>query len=71
MVLAFEFSKQVVFSGAVTGFTYGVLAIGLILIYRSTRVINFAHGEVGAFCAGLLALLVINYDWPFPSPWPR
>jgi ABC-type branched-subunit amino acid transport system ATPase component/ABC-type branched-subunit amino acid transport system permease subunit len=61
----FVVNKQVVFNGLVTGFTYGVLAVGLVLVYRSTRVINFAYGEMGAFGAALLARLVINWDVNF------
>jgi ABC-type branched-subunit amino acid transport system ATPase component/ABC-type branched-subunit amino acid transport system permease subunit len=59
--LAFEIPRQVVFTGAVTGFTYGVLAVGLVLVFRSTQVVNFAHGEIGALAAALLGVLVINY----------
>lgn len=65
VTLALDAPRQVVFTGAVTGFTYGVLAIGLILIYRSSRVINFAYTEMGAFGAGLLAVLVANYNWNY------
>ncbi len=61
----FTVTRQVVFSGAVAGFTYGLLAVGLVLIYRSTRVVNVAHGEMGAFGAALLALLVIKWDVNF------
>ncbi len=57
-----SFNKQVIFNGMVTGFTYGVLAVGLVLVYRSTRVVNFAHGEMGAFGAALLAVMIINWD---------
>ena len=64
-VLAIDAPRQVVFTGIVTGFTYGVLAIGLILVYRSSRVINFAYTEMGAFGAGLLAVLVANYNWNY------
>ena len=35
-----------------TGLTYAVLAAGLVLVYRATRVINFAYGEIGALGAG-------------------
>jgi ABC-type branched-subunit amino acid transport system ATPase component/ABC-type branched-subunit amino acid transport system permease subunit len=65
VLVAFDAPRQVVFTGAVTGFTYGVLAIGLILVYRSSGVINFAYTEMGAFGAGLLAVLVANYDWNY------
>src|SRR5262245_26370608 len=59
---AFEVDKQVVFNGAVTGMIYGVLGVGLVLVYRSTRVINFAYGQMGVFGAYLLSLLVINWN---------
>lgn len=60
-----DFNQQVIFNGLVTGMSYGVLAVGLVLVYRSARVINFAQGEMGAFGAALLALLVINWNVPF------
>jgi ABC-type branched-subunit amino acid transport system ATPase component/ABC-type branched-subunit amino acid transport system permease subunit len=62
LLAAFEVEPQVVFNGIVTGTTYGVLGVGLVLVYRSTRVINFAYGQMGVFSALLLALLVINWD---------
>jgi ABC-type branched-subunit amino acid transport system permease subunit/ABC-type branched-subunit amino acid transport system ATPase component len=64
-VLGLEVSRQVLFSGAVTGLTYAVMAVGVILIFRSTRVINFAIGEMGGFSAALLYRLVIDWDVPF------
>jgi ABC-type branched-subunit amino acid transport system permease subunit/ABC-type branched-subunit amino acid transport system ATPase component len=64
-VLAFSASGQVVLSGAVTGLTYGVMAVGIVLIFRSTRVINFAIGEMGGFVAALLYRLVIDWHVPF------
>lgn len=51
--------------GALTGLAYGVLAVGIVLIYRATRVVNFAHGEIGAFSAAVLALLVLDHQWNF------
>ena len=41
--------------------------MGIVLIYRSTRVINFAVGNMGLPGATLFALTMINYGWPF---WP-
>jgi branched-chain amino acid transport system permease protein len=43
-----QFWQQVV-SGLATGGIYGSLALALVLIYRSTRVINFAQGEMATF----------------------
>jgi len=59
--LAVEFPRQSIFSGVMQGLTYGVIAIGLILIYRSTQVFNFAIVEMGTFAAALMARLVINW----------
>ena len=52
------FPHQVIFNGATAGLVYGVLAVGIVLIYRSSRVINFAYGEIAAFAATLMARLV-------------
>ena len=65
-MLAFTFNRQIVFNGLVTGITYGVMAVGLVLIFRSSRVVNIAHAEVGAFGGALLGLLVAKYGVPYP-----
>jgi len=53
---------QYVISGMSTGSVYALVALGLALIYRSTRILNFAHGDLataGTFIAfGLLGLNV-------------
>src|SRR5438309_500542 len=51
--------------GALTGLTYAVLAAGLVLVYRATKVINFAHGEIGALGAAVLAKLVLDEHWNY------
>jgi ABC-type branched-subunit amino acid transport system permease subunit/ABC-type branched-subunit amino acid transport system ATPase component len=58
------FSPEVLTTGAITGLIYALLAAGLVLVYRSTGVINFAYGELGALCAAVLAKLV-DIGWPF------
>jgi len=65
VLLAFDLPKQVAFSGFVNGATYGIMAVGIILVYRSTRVINLAIAEMGGFAAALLARMVINWDVPY------
>jgi branched-chain amino acid transport system permease protein len=45
---------QVLFGGLTSGSIYALVAVGLAVIYRATRVINFAHGEfvvIGALTA--------------------
>ena len=58
-------TSQLVFNGLIAGLEIGLLAMGIVLVYRSTRVINFAVGNMGLVGASLLALLVIEYDIPF------
>jgi ABC-type branched-subunit amino acid transport system ATPase component/ABC-type branched-subunit amino acid transport system permease subunit len=58
-------SGQAVLIGATTGMGYGLLAAGLVLVYRATRVVNFAHAEFGMFGATLMGLVVGNYHWNY------
>src|SRR3954469_10629133 len=58
---------EIVVLGVITGLIYSMLAVGIILAYKSARVINFAHGEMGALAAGLIPWLVIVKGWPY---WP-
>src|SRR5262249_60312843 len=43
-----QFWQQVV-DGLATGGIYASLALAIVLIYRSTRVVNFAQGEMATF----------------------
>jgi branched-chain amino acid transport system permease protein len=58
-----NFLQQVV-SGLATGGIFASLALALVLIYRATRVINFAQGEMGMFAA-FIALWLIDSGWPY------
>ena len=56
--------------GAITGTTYGLLAVGLVLIFRTNRIINFAHGQIGGFGAAILGVLVLRYGIPYWVSFP-
>lgn len=58
-------NSQVVFDGIVQGLAIGVIAMGVVLIYRATRIINFAVGSMGVVGAVLLELLTVEYHVPF------
>jgi len=50
---------QIVVSGIVVGSIYALAALGLVLVYKSSRVANFAHGQIiaaGAFITYFLAV---------------
>jgi len=51
--------------GLIQGLAYALLGVGLVLIYRATRVIHFGYGEIGAFGALALAKLVLDEHWPW------
>jgi len=50
---------QIVVSGIVVGSIYALAALGLVLVYKSSRVANFAHGQIiaaGAFITFFLTM---------------
>jgi ABC-type branched-subunit amino acid transport system ATPase component/branched-subunit amino acid ABC-type transport system permease component len=55
----------VVALGITIGMMYGLLAIGLVLMFRIDRVINFAHGSVGVMAAAVFGLLVVRWHVPY------
>ena len=61
----FHIGAGALVTGLLAGLGYGVLAAGLILVYRATGVVNFAHGEIGALGAAVLAKLVLDEGWSF------
>jgi ABC-type branched-subunit amino acid transport system ATPase component/branched-subunit amino acid ABC-type transport system permease component len=54
-----------ILQGVIAGLTYGLLAVGLVLVYRSNRVINFAHGQIGAFGAAFFGVEVVKWHLPY------
>ena len=56
--------KQSLVIGTITGSAYGLVALGLVLIYKSSGVFNFAQGEFGTVAVCTLYLLHSN-DVPY------
>jgi branched-subunit amino acid ABC-type transport system permease component len=52
--------------GLVTGSIYGLAGVGLVLTFRTTGILNFAHGAVGAASAYLFYELWITHGVPWP-----
>ncbi len=59
---------EVLSAGLATGAPYGLLALGLALIYRATAVINFAHGT-SALAAVYLCFALEAQGWTRPLAW--
>ena len=68
MVLASfaDFMQQVV-SGLAQGGVYALLALALVIIHRSTGVINFAQGEMATLSAYICWTLITHHGWSY---WP-
>jgi ABC-type branched-subunit amino acid transport system ATPase component/ABC-type branched-subunit amino acid transport system permease subunit len=64
-VWGFDVGIGVLSLGLFTGLTYGLLAAGLVLVYRSSRFINFAHGALGVFGAAICSLAVREFEMPY------
>ncbi|MEX0960338.1 MAG: branched-chain amino acid ABC transporter permease [Burkholderiales bacterium] len=52
------------FSGLANGVVYASLALAIVMIYRSTHVVNFSQGEM-AMCSTFLAWWLINSGIPY------
>ena len=52
----------VIILGLVFGSLYALIAVGLVLVYRANRVVNFAQAELGSVAAIVAIELVIEYD---------
>ncbi|MFL5964803.1 MAG: branched-chain amino acid ABC transporter permease [Gaiellaceae bacterium] len=57
---------QHIVSGLASGAVYGVLALAIVLIHRSTGVINFAQGELATLSA-FVCWTLVSHGWAF---WP-
>jgi branched-chain amino acid transport system permease protein len=55
---------EAIVRGAVTGLGSGLLAIALVITYRTTRVLNFALGGIATVCAFTMSTLWGSGDWP-------
>jgi ABC-type branched-subunit amino acid transport system ATPase component/ABC-type branched-subunit amino acid transport system permease subunit len=53
----------IVLKGALFGSATGLLAVGLVLTYRTTRIINFSYGAMGSLGGGLAAALAQGKGW--------
>ena len=51
--------------GLLNGLTIGLLAVGLVLVYKSNRFLNLAHAQMGTLSALLLAKWVLDWGWNF------
>ena len=56
---------SVIVSGIAAGAVYGLFALGLVLVYKTPRVLNFAQAEIGAFATFLAYSLIVSGGLPW------
>ena len=56
---------QVLVSGLSVGSVYALVALGLVLLYRTTRILNFAHGDIGVVGTFIAYTLLRQLNLPF------
>src|SRR5436190_4022159 len=64
-VLPHGLPPGIMFKGIVFGSLYALIAIGLVLIYRANRVVNFAQAQFGAVAAVIAIELVLHWHVPY------
>jgi branched-chain amino acid transport system permease protein len=55
----------VVVMGGVEGLMAAFITVGIVLVYRTTRIVNFAAGAIGAVGAMFAASLIVILGWPY------
>jgi ABC-type branched-subunit amino acid transport system permease subunit len=64
-VLAFSAPSFVLVQGVFYGLGFGLLALGLVLVYRTNRVLNFAQGQIGVIAAVFLVKLTADFKFNY------
>ncbi|QEU95336.1 ATP-binding cassette domain-containing protein [Streptomyces kanamyceticus] len=59
-------SYDLTLAGLSVGSAAALTGIGLIVTYRATGVLNFAHGAIAMVCAYVLRQFTAEWHWPLP-----
>jgi branched-chain amino acid transport system permease protein len=71
--MAFEFSSRIVtpiVSGAINGAVYGLLGLGIVLLYKGNRIFNFAQAEFASVAAFGCFAGVTGFGFMPKLPYP-
>ncbi len=60
-----EYYLQLVINGLVVGSIYSLVALGFVIIYKATKAINFAQGELVMVGAYICFSLTVEFQLPF------
>src|SRR5215831_16625563 len=60
-----DIALQLLFTGLGVGSIYALVALGFVLIYRATNVVNFAQGDFAMVGAFAMVVLTIDFGLPY------
>lgn len=60
-----EILPQLIVSGLAAGSLYALMALGMILIFKTTDVVNFAHGDMAMISSFVALTLMRSYHQPY------
>ncbi|MFA4837748.1 MAG: branched-chain amino acid ABC transporter permease, partial [Dehalococcoidia bacterium] len=64
METTFDVQMQVLVNGIILGMSYGLVAVGLTLVFGMMKMFNFAHGEL--YMLGAFVCYYCFHDWGIP-----
>jgi ABC-type branched-subunit amino acid transport system ATPase component/branched-subunit amino acid ABC-type transport system permease component len=70
MLFALSVTGPTIVRGLASGVVFALLAAGLVLVYRSSGIINFAHAELGLVASAMVELLVTRGNMPYWMTFP-
>ena len=70
-----DFFLSLLIKGLLTGSIYALVALGFVLVYKATGIVNFAQGEMVMFAGFFAAAMLGQYGLPTILPcrsrsWP-
>ena len=57
--------EQILAAGIKFGAIYALAALGLVVIHKATKTVNFAHGAFAMLGAFASFLIVVHWQWPY------
>ena len=60
-----EYFLQLMVSGIANGCLYALIALGFVVVYKATEILNFAHGEIMMLSAYVCYTLIESFHVPF------
>ena len=58
----YQIFLQLLLSGLISGSIYGLIALGFVVIYKATEVVNFAQGEIMMLGAYFCYFLITSFE---------